>query len=120
MFTSKQGVARAASAIVLLISLISTGMVVAHQCHQASTQVATHAQHDEPTSSATSNSSLLTDFCIGVTFLVLLLGGKFWLRKKVTRWLVQVDSQIQDLRRFVKPPNLVFALTLPQLGISRI
>lgn len=120
MFTSKQGVARAASAIVLLISLISTGMVVAHQCHQASTQVATHAHHDEPTSSVTPTSSLLTDICIGVTFLVLLLGGKFWLRKKVTRWLVQVDSQIKDLRRFVKPPNLVFALTLPQLGISRI
>jgi len=120
MFTSKQGVARAASAIVLLISLISTGMVVAHQCHQASSQVATHAHHDEPTSSVTPNSSLLTDICIGVTFLVLLIGGKFWLRKRVSSWLVQAFSQIKDLRHFVKPPNLVFALTLPQLGISRI
>jgi hypothetical protein len=120
MFTSKQGVARAASAIVLLISLISTGMVVAHQCHQSSTQVATHAHHDEPTSSATPNSSLLTDICIGVTFLVLLIGGKFWLRKRVSSWLAQAVSQIKDLRRFVKPPNLVLALTLPQLGIYRI
>jgi len=120
MFASKQGVARAASAIVLLISLISTGMVVAHQCHQASTQVATHAHHDEPTSSVTPSSSLLTDICIGVTFLVLLIGGKFWLRKRVSSWLVQAFSQIKDLRHFVKPPNLVFALTLPQLGISRI
>ncbi len=120
MFASKEGVARAASAIVLLISLISTGMVVAHQCHQASAQVSTHAHHDGPTNSVTPNSSLLTDICIGVTFLVLLIGGKFWLRKKVTSWLVQLHVQVKDLRSFIKPPNLVCALSLPQLGILRI
>lgn len=120
MFESKQGLARAASAIVLLISLISTGMVVAHQCHQASTQVATHAHHDETTSSPTPDSSLLTDICIGVTFLVLLLGGKFWLRKRCASWQTQIHVQVKNLRSFIKPPNLAFALSLPQLGISRI
>jgi len=120
MFASKQRVARAASAIVLLISVVSTGMVVAHQCHQASAQVATHAHQDEPISSVTPNSSLLTDICFGVTFLVLLIGGKFWLRKRATSWLVKLNVQVKDLRSFIKPPNLVFARSLPQLGISRI
>ncbi len=120
MFSSKQGVARAASAIVLLISLISTGMVIAHQCHQATAQVVTHTHHDEPTNSVAPNSSLLTDICVGVTFLVILLGGKFWLRKRVNQLRVEFIAQVKDLRSFIKPPNLVFALSLPQLGISRI
>jgi hypothetical protein len=116
MLTTRQGVARAASAIVLLVTLISTGMVVAHQCHQEPVQVAAHG----PINSVAPSGSLMTDICIGVTFLVLLVSGKYWLRKRVNQLRVELIAQVKDLRSFIKPPNLVFALSLPQLGISRI
>ena len=120
MLTSRQGVARAASAIVLLVTLISTGMVVAHQCHQEPVQVAAHGHHEQPVNSEAPSGSLMTDICIGVTFLVLLVSGKYWLRKRVNQLRVELIAQVKDLRSFIKPPNLVFALSLPQLGISRI
>ena len=120
MWISRQGVARAASGIVLLLSLISTGMVVAHQCHQESVQVATHSHHQDTAKSDPSTGSLLTDICIGVTFLVLLIGGKYWLRGNRPTWRISRNVSIKDLRGFIKPPNLAFNLSLPQLGVCRI
>jgi hypothetical protein len=120
MWISKQGIARAAGGVVLLISLISTGMVVAHQCHQEAVQVASHSHHDGAGKTEPVPSSLLTDICIGVTFLVLLIGRKFWLRQKHSNWRISLHTSIKELRGFIKPPNLVLRLSLPQLGVCRI
>ena len=109
---------------VLALALFSLGIVIAYQYSPpASPQsiVLSHAINNDSGSIGMSGShSLVTDICVGIVFLVLLVGRKFFLKNRT--WSLCVANQLTHWRAFsfTRPPNLRYALTLPQLGVLRI
>jgi hypothetical protein len=123
MLKSQSKIARLASIFALLFALLSAGAVVAHQCHSESAAVSTqahHTQHSDDGTAQAEGSSLLGDICVGIVFLALVLGSRFLLKTKVRKaWQIS-PAGASTLRHFSEPPNLIYALTLQQLGLSRI
>lgn len=123
MLKSQSKIARLASIFALLFALLSAGAVVAHQCHSKSAAVTNQAHHTQDSDNGTAQalgSSLLGDICVGIVFLALVLGSRFLLKTKVRKAWQIFPVRAGNLRYFSKPPNLIYALTLPQLGLSRI
>lgn len=67
---------RAASAFALAISLLSTGAVIAHNCHEGAQTPVVHMEHEPSThyEAGSAGSNLLKDICFGVIFFALLFG----------------------------------------------
>lgn len=120
MFRAKVGFSKAAGSFVLLISILSTGVVIANECHSTVSASAQHLGHDHFQSSASTSSTILTDICIGVVFFTLLVGGRYLLRIRKSKSYLENFAAVKSLRQFIKPPNIHNALTLPQLGLCRI
>jgi hypothetical protein len=113
---------RAASAFALVISLFSTGAVIAHNCHTEAQNPIVHVEHDHLAHSEAGSASnnLISEICIGIIFFTLLFGGKYLLRHRRAGSINQLFGFWNHSLKYLRPPNLTFALTLPQLGISRI
>lgn|GEM_PF-6636797 len=106
---------------VLVMLLLSLGTSIAHQSvPDVSSQPVVFIQAIGNVSSAVGSHSLACDICVGVVFLVLLVGRKIFLKNRI--WTLGVTNQLSHWRAFsfTRPPNLKFALTLPQLGVFRI
>jgi hypothetical protein len=118
-------------AALIFLTLVSTVVVVAKACHNqpaAEIQVvatAVHASHDDhqhapPATQGIASSSLLTELCVGIFYLVLLLGGKFLLKITQHRYKEKVSSLKVGLIAFHRKHSFNLTLLLPQLGIYRI
>jgi len=100
------------------------GIVIAHQFNpDASSQsiILGHSIGDNSGSIGVSGPHLLmTNICVDIVFLVLLIGRRFFLKNRI--WALGIANQLTHWRAFsfTRPPNLKFALTLPQLGVFRI
>ena len=108
----------------LILALFSMGMTSAHQFNSnisTQTMVLNHSNDTHVNSTGTNGAhSPMTNVCVGVIFLILIFGRRFVLKNKI--WPLSEASQLTHWRAFSfnRPPNLKFALTLPQLGILRI
>ncbi|CAN1498204.1 hypothetical protein MCEZE9_00451 [Candidatus Nanopelagicaceae bacterium] len=113
---------RAASAFALVISLLSTGAVIAHNCHNEAQAPVVTMEHEHSTHSeaGSAGSNLLNEICFGIIFFALLFGGKYLLLRRRARNLDRLLGFWNQSLNYLRPPNLTFALSLPQLGISRI
>lgn len=120
MFKAEVRLTKVAATFVLLLSLLSTGVVIAKECHSTITQSSQHLSHHHSESDAGTPSGLLTDICVGVTFLTLLIGGRFLLRIGKIKGIIKNSTAIKLMSQFIKPPNIRNALTLTQLGLCRI
>jgi hypothetical protein len=123
MLKSRSKISQIASLFALLIALISTGAVVAHQCHSEAAPVISqthHIHYSEQRAVQGPGNSLLGEVCVGVVFLALLLGGRYLFKTRILKSLPIFPSEVIKFRYSRKPPDLIYALTLPQLGVSRI
>ena len=108
----------------LILALFSVSMTTAHQFNSnisTQTMVLNHSSDTHLNSTGTNGAhSPMTNVCVGVIFLILIFGRKFVLKNRI--WPLSEASQLTHWRAysFNRPPNLKFALTLPQLGILRI
>ena len=108
----------------LILTLFSMGTTITHQFNSnvsTQTMVLNHSNETHLNSiGVIGTHSPVTNVCIGVVFLILIFGRKFVLKNRI--WPLSEASQLTHWRafRFTRPPNLKFALTLPQLGILRI
>lgn len=118
-------------AALIFLTLVSTVVVVAKACHdQPAAEVpvvasAVHASHGDhhhapPATQGMASSSLLTEICVGIFYLVLLLGGKFLLKITHRSHKEKVSSLKVGLIAFHRKHSFNLTLSLPQLGIYRI
>ncbi len=118
-------------AALIFLTLVSTVVVVAKACHnQPAAEIpvvatAVHASHGDhyhapPATHGIASSSLLTEICVGIFYLVLLLGGKFLLKITDRSYKESVSSLKVGLIAFHRKHSFNLTLSLPQLGIYRI
>ena len=118
-------------AALIFLTLVSTVVVVAKACHDqpaveiAVVATAVHASHGDhhhapPATQGIASSSLLTEICVGIFYLVLLLGGKFLLKITDRSYKESVSSLKVGLIAFHRKHSFNLTLSLPQLGIYRI
>jgi len=118
-------------AAIIFLTLISTVVVVAKACHKEPTAAipvaasAIHASHGDhhhapPATQGIASRSLLTEICVGIFYLVLLLGGKFLLKITHRTYKERVSSLKVGLIAFHRKHSFNLTLSLPQLGIYRI
>ena len=134
-----KGLTKVVGAALIFFTLISTAVVVvAKSCHEEQKPVVaaaaiTHASHGDhahtaPANSGKSsapaqgvlNSGLISDICTGIFYLVLFLGGRFFLRSRFNSFRDKV-AVFKSSDVFNRPKvALNLTLSLPQLGICRI
>ncbi len=118
-------------AALIFFTLVSTVVVVAKACHdQPPAEIpvvatAVHASHGDhhhapPATQGIASSSLLRELCVGIFYLVLLLGGKFLLKITHRSYKEKVSSLKVGLIAFHRKHSFNLTLSLPQLGIYRI
>ena len=128
---NRSGLTKVVGAAIIFLTLISTVVVVAKACHKeptAAIPVATsaiHASHGDhhhapPATQGLSSSSLLKEICVGIFYLVLLLGGKFLLKIFHRLYQEQVLAFKVGLIAYRRKHPFNLTLSLPQLGIYRI
>ena len=124
MLRTRYGVAKLASALALILTIFSAGIVISHQCHvdkATSSAVMNHLEEvvSAPTSLA-NTGSIAANACATLIFIVLLVGRKY-LSQKIQTSSTKVRIQLQRARMAIpRPPNFQNSLSLPQLGIIRI
>lgn len=134
-----KGLTKVVGAALIFFTLISTAVVVvAKSCHEEQKPVVaaaaiTHASHGDhahtaPANSGKSsapaqgvlNSGLISDICTGIFYLVLFLGGRFFLKSRFNSFRDKV-AVFKSSDVFNRPKvALNLTLSLPQLGICRI
>ena len=130
MFRSGSPLSKAAAVLAVVFAVLSAGFVVVQQCHgQESVAVtsnhhqAGHSSESAPVSSVglgTLGSSILGDLCVGVFFLVLIVGGKFLLKVGTARYRIRVLNFWAHSKKIADIWRSGYVLSLPQLGICRI
>ncbi len=134
-----KGLTKVVGAALIFFTLISTAVVVvAKSCHEEQKPVVaaaaiTHASHGEHAHTAPANSGktsapaqgvlnsgLISDICTGIFYLVLFLGGRFFLKSRFNSFRDKV-AVFKSSDVFNRPKvALNLTLSLPQLGICRI
>ena len=134
-----KGLTKVVGAALIFFTLISTAVVVvAKSCHEEQKPVVaaaaiTHASHGDHAHTAPANSGktsapaqgilnsgLISDICTGIFYLVLFLGGRFFLRSRFNSFRDKVAG-FKSSDVFNRPKvALNLTLSLPQLGICRI
>ncbi len=112
----------------LVLVFLLSGFVLAHQCQaNASINSATsainilHSHNVNPLDSSFGGSPhLITDVCVGITFLVLLAGRKLFLHQRKFGYNYRFKLTTFLALKFTHHPNLLFTLSRPQLGVFRI
>lgn len=115
---------RFAGAIILIIFSLSAGFTVIHQCHS---YIASHSSTDksfigELANPAVSSSAttLVNEVCAGAIFLILFFARKYLFKFRFLRQFSNSELTRWRALNFTRPPNLMRALTLSQLGVIRI
>ena len=109
-------------AFAILFAILSAGFMVAEQCHiqsPLSTLSVTHS-HGNDLQTGGQPHSLLSDICTGAFFLVLILGAKNLVNRALDRGYFKTSYLFERVLKFLRPPNLTFTLSRPQLGTYRI
>jgi hypothetical protein len=134
-----KGLTKVVGAALIFFTLISTAVVVvAKSCHEEPKPVVaaaaiTHASHGDHAHTAPANtgkssapaqgvlnSGLISDICTGIFYLVLFLGGRFFLKSRFNSFRDKV-AVFKSSDVFNRPKvALNLTLSLPQLGICRI
>ena len=134
-----KGLTKVVGAALIFFTLISTAVVVvAKSCHEEQKPVVaaaaiTHASHGDHAHTAPANSGktsapaqgilnsgLISDICTGIFYLVLFLGGRFFLKSRFNSFRDKV-AVFKSSDVFNRPKvALNLTLSLPQLGICRI
>lgn len=133
-----KGLTKVVGAALIFFTLISTAVVVAKSCHEeqipvAAAVVITHASHGDHVHTAPANpgkssapaqgvlnSGLISDICTGIFYLVLFLGGRFFLKSRFNSFRDKV-AVFKSSHEFNRPKVVLnLTLSLPQLGICRI
>ena len=124
MLGTRYGVAKFASALALILTIFSAGIVISLQCQvdkASSSAVMNHLEEvvSAPTSLA-NTGSIAAKACATLFFIVMLVGRKY-LSQKIQTSSTKVRIQLQRARMAIpRPPNFQNSLSLPQLGIIRI
>lgn len=122
---------KAIGAALIFLTLISAAVVVAKTCHDESAAAipvvasAVHASHGDhhhapPVTQGFANGTLLTDICVGIFYLVLLLGTRFLLKILHNSYKDKLKTLKIGLITYRRKHSFNFTLSLPQLGICRI
>ena len=122
---------RIAVLFAISLSVLSTGIVIANQCHSmSSNQVSmqhNYSDHDSASTAATkavnvnSNAERLIDTgCAALFIVVLLLGRKFLDLKTPRARLRNFINLSRDLVTVHRPQVFQLSLSRPQLGVIRI
>ena len=128
MFNDRAKIARISLGFSLVLVFLFSGFVLANQC-QASASINSdtssiniaHPLHGNPLdSSAGGSSQLVTDACVGITFLVLLAGRKLFLHKRKFGYSLRFELNKFFALKSTHYFNLIFTLSRPQLGVFRI
>lgn len=124
MFAFKSLARKYSGALALVLAVFSAGFVVVHACHSdqvTQTSATGYHQTSEPTSgSVIGSGSVIAKVCTAAFFLVLLVGRKYLL-KRSRGALILFKSHIFLLGSVIqRPPNLKYALSISQLGVTRI
>lgn len=128
MFHDRTKRAKISLGFSLVLVFLFSSFVLAHQCQaSASINSATssinyiHSHDGNPLdSSAGGSSQLITDVCVGITFLVLFVGRKLFLHKRKFWSNYRFELVTFFTFKFTQYSNLVFTLSRPQLGVFRI
>ena len=131
MVKNRSVLTKVVGAALIFFTLVSTVVVVAKACHdQPAADIpvvatAVHASHGDhhhapPATHGIASSSLLTEICVGIFYLVLLLGGKFLLKITHRSFRETVSSLKVGFTAFHRKHSFNLTLSLPQLGIYRI
>jgi hypothetical protein len=124
MLRTRYGVAKLASALALILTIFSAGIVISHQCHvdkASSSAVMNHLEEvvSAPTSLA-NTGSIAAKACATLFFIVLLVGRKYLSQKiQIVRTKLRIQLHLARLA-LPRPPNFHNSLSLSQLGIIRI
>ena len=128
MFNDRAKIARISLGFSLVLVFLFSGFVLANQC-QASSAINSatssiniiHSHDGNPLDSSVGGSSkLITDVCVGITFLVLFAGRKLLLHKRKFWSNCRFELVTFFTLKFTRYSNLVFTLSRPQLGVFRI
>ncbi len=124
MLGTRYGVAKFASALALILTVFSAGIVISHQCHSekvsSSSAISHHEQVVNSADSLAKTGSMAAKACATLFFIVLLVGRKY-LRQKIQIVRPKVRIQLHLARLALpRPPNFHNSLSLSQLGIIRI
>jgi hypothetical protein len=113
---------KAFAALAMVFAVLSAGFVVAERCHTQSALSSTSVahSHENGVQAGAHSHSLLSDLCMSAFFLVLIIGAKVLLVKAFSRHQLTANYLFTRTLKFLRPPNLTFALSRPQLGIYRI
>ena len=122
---SKRRFVRIASAILLTLAFVSLGVSTSIECHKNS-----HANEIGIRHYASSNTnsnpvgglhseSVLTDTCFGLILIILFASRKYLLSAKQPRFKGKRFIALHFQEFFTLLPARVFALTMPELGVSR-
>ena len=122
---------RIALLFAISLSVLSTGIVIANQCHSMSgNQVSmplNHSDHDSASTGATkavnvnSNTERLIDTGCATLFAVVLLIGKKFLNLRAPRTrLSNFMALSRDLVTVYRPQVFQLSLSRPELGVFRI
>lgn len=128
MLQERPKVARITFGFCLVLIFLFSGLVLAHQC-QASESINSatssinnlHTDDMHPMGSSLAGSNLIiTDVCVGFTFLVLLAGRKIFQHKRKFDFYFRLEFTRFIALKFTHYSNQVFTMSLPQLGVFRI
>lgn len=134
-----RGLTKVVGAALIFLTLVSTAVVVAKNCHVEQIPVAgavgtvAHVSHGDHVhtppanpgkvpinSQGVLNSGLISDICTGIFYLVLFLGGRLLFKSRSNFIKDKIEGFKSSLA--INKPKVVLNLTLslPQLGICRI
>jgi len=116
MMGTKYGVAKFASALALILTVFSAGIVISHQCQSEKVSSSSIISHHEQVV----NSTIAAKACATLFFIVLLVGRKYLSQKiQIVRTKLRIQLHLARLA-LPRPPNFHNSLSLSQLGIIRI
>ena len=124
MLGTRYGFAKFASALALILTVFSAGIVISHQCHSekvsSSSIISHHEQVVNSTDSLAKTGSIAAKACATLFFIVLLVGRKY-LSQKIQKVRTKLRIQLHLARLALpRPPNFHNSLSLSQLGVIRI
>jgi hypothetical protein len=122
---SKRRFVRIASAILLTLTFVSLGVSTTIDCHKNSHANEIGSNHysnlntnSDPVSGL-HRDSVLTDTCFGIVLFILFIGRKYLLSTKRPRFKSKKFVVLNFRESVTLVPARVFALTMPELGVSR-
>lgn len=125
MLLRNKQISKYVGVLVLVLGVLFFGASVVGQCSSVSQVSAidiahpTHGYDLSPLSGTLQHNSHIVGACFGFVFLILMVGRKYYLAADKRNWSQARISHFLFKPNLPRPPSLVFALSLSQLGVSR-